>query len=186
MRPLFGLDAQVFAGGVEAGAGFLGVQVAMAQDEGVGKEFPQLAQQGQQAGFLGQGAGVFRLAAGIQTAFVADADAVAVVVLAVGAYGVQGAAAVDGAVAGQVVVVADVFEAAVTDVVRAAGFKIKVPPLRGGGTMNDEQSDASHRLQAATGLESQGSGYGRGGGDDYFEDDLPNVVFLHKLGFLSG
>ena len=44
----------------------------------------------------------------------------------------------------------------------------------------------SHRLQAATGLESQGSGYGRGGGDDYFEDDLPNVVFLHKLGFLNG
>ena len=171
--------------GIEAGAGLLGIQIPVTHDKSIRKELLQLTEQRQERGFLRQGAGVFRLAAGIQTALVTDADAVAVVVLAVGAYGVQGAAAVDGAVAGQVVVVADVFEAAVTDVVRAAGFKIKVPPLRGGGTMNDEQSDASHRLQVIAGLESQGSGYGRGGGDDYFEDDLPDICFFHKCIGLS-
>ena len=89
----------------------------------------------------------------------------------------------DGSVARQVVVVTNVFEAAVTDVVLAAGFKIKVPPLTGGGTMKDDQGNASHRanvLNLVAGIQAQGSGYGRGYGDDYFDDDLPNV-FFHNL-----
>ena len=158
----------------------------MTQDDGAGKESFQFPEQGQEAGFLGQGARVFRFAVAVQAAFVADADAVTVVPLAVGADVFDGASAVYGAVARQVVMVTDVFEAAVADVLLSAGFKIKVPPLRGGGTMNNEQSDASHRLQVIAGLESQGSGYGRGGGDDYFEDDLPDICFLHRCIRLNG
>ena len=170
---------------IEAGAGLLGIQIPVTHDKGIRKEFLQFPEQRQERGFLRQGAGVLRMPVAVQTALVTDADAVAVMVQAVGAYGVQGATAVNHAVARQVVVITDVLEAAVTDVVRAAGFKIKVPPLRGGGTMNDEQSDASHRLQVIAGLESQGSGYGRGGGDDYFEDDLPDICFFHKCIGLS-
>ena len=170
---------------IEAGAGLLGIQIPVTHDKGVREELLQLTEQRQERGFLRQGAGVLRIPVAVQTALVADADAVAVVVQAVGTHGFQPSPAVNHTVARQVVVVADVFEAAVTDVVRAAGFKIKVPPLRGGGTMNDEQSDASHRLQVIAGLESQGSGYGRGGGDDYFEDDLPDICFFHKCIGLS-
>ena len=171
--------------GIEAGAGLLGIQIPVTHDKGIGEELLQLTEQRQERGFLRQGARVLRTTLGIQTALVTDADAVAVVVQAVGTHGFQPSPAVNHAVARQVVVVTDVFEAAVTDVIRAAGFKIKVPPLRGGGTMNDEQSDASHRLQVIAGLESQGSGYGRGGGDDYFEDDLPDICFLHRCIGLS-
>ena len=154
----------------------------MTQDDGAGKESFQFPEQGQEAGFLGQGARVFRFAVAVQAAFVADADAVTVVPLAVGADVFDGASAVYGAVARQVVMVTDVFEAAVADVLLSAGFKIKVPPLSGGGTMKDDQGNLSHRahvLVLTAGIQAQGSGYGRGYGDDYFDDDLPNV-FLHR------
>ena len=154
----------------------------MTQDDGAGKESFQFPEQGQEAGFLGQGARVFRFAVAVQAAFVTDADAVTVVPLAVGADVFDGASAVYGAVARQVVMVTDVFEAAVADVLLSTGFKIKVPPLSGGGTMKDDQGNLSHRanvLVLTAGIQAQGSGYGRGYGDDYFDDDLPNV-FLHR------
>ena len=144
----------------------------MAQDDGPGEELLQFPEQGHQRGFLSQRTSVARMAVAVQTALVADADAVAVVVLAMGADVFYRTAAMDGSVARQVVVVADVLEAAVTDVVLAAGFIIQVPPLTGGGTVEDDQRDASHRLVVVTNLQTQGACHGRGYGDDHFEDDL--------------
>lgn len=48
------------------------------------------------------------------------------------------------AVAGDIEMVADVREAAVADVVRAAGFEIQAPPLGGGGAVDDDEGDGSH------------------------------------------
>lgn len=81
---------------------------------------------------------------GIQPAFVADADGVAVVVAAVRACFFQRTAAVNHAVARHVEVVADVAEAAVEDVVKAAGLKAQRHALRRGGAMDDEQGNRAH------------------------------------------
>ena len=113
-------------------------------DEGLRKEAAQLAEQGQQGGALGQGARVFGVTLGIQSAFVADADGVSVVVEAVSAGLFQRSPVVDFSVAGDVEVVADVTESAVADVVLPAGFRRKGFPFGGGAAMNDEETDGSH------------------------------------------
>ena len=135
----------VFLHRIEAGTVFPGCQIAMAHDQGFGETFLQLADQSQQRGFLFRGAGVARTARSVQPAFVADADGVAVVILAVRPHLFQRTAPVDLAVAGEVEVVADVAETAVTDVVTAAGLKAKALPLRGGRAMEDDQGDRAHR-----------------------------------------
>ncbi len=105
----------------------------------------QFAQQGGERGFLRRCAGVGGAAVGIQPAFVADAYGVAVVVQAVCADAFQRTSAVNGAVARQVEVVADVAEAAVADVVAAAIVKAQAHALRRGRAVNDEERDGSHR-----------------------------------------
>ena len=40
--------------------------------------------------------------------------------------------------------VTDILETAVVDMVVAAGLEIQVPPLRGGGTMDDDQCYLAH------------------------------------------
>ena len=60
--------------------------------------------------FLGWGSGIGWTAVGIKAALVADADAVGVVMLGMGAGHLLGTARIDGAVLGDVVVVADGFE----------------------------------------------------------------------------
>ena len=50
----------------------------MTTDEGFGELFLELDQEGDEGAALGDGAGVLGLAAGIQAAFVADADGAAV------------------------------------------------------------------------------------------------------------
>ena len=62
----------------------------------MGEELLQFPEQGQQGGFLSYGARVARVSVAVQAAFVADADAVAVVVLAVSADVFYRTAAVDG------------------------------------------------------------------------------------------
>lgn len=85
------------------------------------------------------------MALAVQSALVAHADAVTVVVLAVRAYLFHRPAAVNLPVAGDVEVIPDVAEPPVTDVVLSALFKVKALPLRGGRAMNDNQRDGSHR-----------------------------------------
>lgn len=73
----------------------------------------------------------------VQSAFVADADTVPVVMLAVSPDLLDWSAAVNLSVAGDVEVIPDVAEAPVSDVVPATLFKIKALPLGGGRAMND-------------------------------------------------
>lgn len=98
----------------------------------------------------------------------------AVVVLAVRSHSLQRASAVDPAVAREVEMVTYVAETAVADVVRTAGLEIQVPPLGGGGTVDDDQCDSAHTgtgLDAA--LNTQHTAYGSCHCDDNFEHDAP-------------
>ena len=116
----------------------------MSHNQGRRVEAFQLAQQGQQTSFLRQRAGVLGMSVGIQPAFIADADAVSVVVPAVRSHLLQRPSAVNLTVAGDVEVVADVLEPAVADVVRAALLKAKALPLAGGRAMENNQAHRSH------------------------------------------
>ena len=104
----------------------------------------QAAEQGKQRCFLLRRAGVGRAVEVIQSAFVADAHGVPVVVQAVGAHSFQRPSAVDGAVAGQVEVVADVAEPPVADVVAAAIVKAQASPWGRRRAMDDKQCDLAH------------------------------------------
>ena len=94
--------------GLGGGAGHL----VVATDEGFGELFLELDQEGDEGAALGDGAGVLGLAAGIQAAFVADADGAAVEGTAMGADLVKAAVLSGGAVLADVIMVADVDEAA--------------------------------------------------------------------------
>ena len=80
----------------------------MAHDDGGGKLFGEALQKGAHTVALRLGARVAGVAGSIETALIADADGVLVVVLAVGADLPQGATFVHLAVACDVVMVADV------------------------------------------------------------------------------
>lgn len=116
----------------------------MPHDEGSGQDRPQLAQQCTEGGFLFQGPCIHGHALGGQSPFIAHAYGMAVVVPAVRPRFLHRAAAVDFAVARDVEMVADVTEAPVADMVAAAGLEIQVPPLGGGGTMDDDERDGAH------------------------------------------
>ena len=78
----------------------------MTHDQGLGKLGVKLLHQLAHRLHLGSGAGVPRETLVVETAFVAHTDAVAVVVLTVGAHHFQGATNLDGAVAANDEVVA--------------------------------------------------------------------------------
>ena len=118
----------------------------VAYDERLRKQPLQFAQQCHEACLLFQRACVLRLSPAVQSAFVADAHAVAVVVPAVRPHLFQRPSAADFAVAGDVEVIADVAEAAVADVVRPALFEAKALPLAGGRAMDNNQRYGSHPL----------------------------------------
>ena len=84
----------------------------MTADEGFGELFFELDQEGNEGAALGDGAGVLGFATGIEAAFVADADGAAVEWAAMGADFVQAAVLGGGAVLADVIMVADVDEAA--------------------------------------------------------------------------
>lgn len=116
----------------------------MSQDQCPRKDFPQFAEQGEHGCFLLQCTGICGDAVAGESALIADADGVGVVVPAMCAHSFQGSSAVDFAVACDVEVVTDVRESPVADVVPAAGFKIQAPPLGGGGAVENNQGDGSH------------------------------------------
>ena len=84
----------------------------MTADEGFGELFLELDQEGDEGAALGDGAGVLGFAAGIEAAFVADADGAAVEGTAMGAYFVQAAVLSGCAVLADVIMIANVDEAA--------------------------------------------------------------------------
>ena len=99
---------------IEAGAVLMDVgEVAVTEDDGLGVVDAERLQQGMQSGFLRCSTRVLGTALGVETALVADADAVLVVVAGMGAGEVLVAGLVQLAVALYVVVVAGEAEAAV-------------------------------------------------------------------------
>ena len=82
----------------------------MTEDGGIGVVEAEALEEFFHRYLLGEGTGVGLLAVGIESALIADADAVGVVVSGVGSDLSFWAARVEGAVLGDVVVVADGFE----------------------------------------------------------------------------
>ena len=134
----------VFPRRVEARTGLLRVQVAMPHNQCAGEALFQSAEQCSQTAFLCRRAGVARKSVGIQSAFVADADGVPVVFLAVGARQFRRPAAVHRSVARDVVVITDVAKAAMMNVVVPASLEIQAPPFGSGGAMDNKQGNDSH------------------------------------------
>lgn len=104
----------------------------------------QFAEQRQHGGFLFQCPCVHGDATGRQSSLIADADGMPVVVLAMCTDLLQRTATMDFTIARDVEMITDVTEATVVDVVVAAGLKVQVPPLGGGGTMDDDERYSSH------------------------------------------
>jgi len=101
-EPLLGVEAWTLL----ANAG----EVTMTEDGGIGVVEAEALEEFLHCYLLGEGTGVGRFAVGIESALIADGDAVGVVVSGVGSDLSFWAARVEGAVLGDVVVVADGFE----------------------------------------------------------------------------
>lgn len=125
---VFLIEYQVFLHSIKTRARLHGIQVMMAHDQRFGEQEVQLAQQCQHTSFLHQCAGVGRGAVRRESAFIADAYRVAVMVLAVRSRFLQGASAVDLSVAGDVEMVSYVRETTVADVILPAGLKSRLRP----------------------------------------------------------
>ena len=129
---------------IKAGTGFLHPgEVAMAENLGVRIVETQTPQESLKTVLLRLGARVGRIAVGIKTALIADADAVGIVVLGMGANHGLGTARIDGSVLSDVVVVADGAET--TRLV--AGFKCfdrEVAVGSGGRAVDDDKVYFSH------------------------------------------
>ena len=127
---------------------------------GIGIIFFQAFQQTLEGKLLFGSTGVGRLAMSIQATFVADADAVTVVAFGMRPLGVERASTVNHAVAGDVVVVADVGKATGTMVTTAVVHGVT---LRGAGgtTMDHNQVDAAVVLVLAA--MKDGVAHGSGG-----------------------
>lgn len=83
----------------------------MTYDEGVGIVGAEALEQYTHGGFLCPGAGVGRAAAAVESALIADANAVGVVAAGMGTGQALGTAGIENAVAGDVVVIAHGMEA---------------------------------------------------------------------------
>ena len=127
---------------------------------GIGIIFFQAFQQTLEGKLLFGSTGIGRLVMSIQATFVADADAVTVVAFGMRPLGVERASTVNHAVAGDVVVVADVGKATGTMVTTAVVHGVT---LRGAGgtTMDHNQVDAAVVLVLAA--MKDGVAHGSGG-----------------------
>jgi len=101
-EPLLGVEAWTLL----ANAG----EVTMTEDGGIGIVEAERVEEFLHRYLLGEGTGVGWFAVGIESALIADGDAVSVVVSGVGADLSLWAARVEGTILGDVVVVADGFE----------------------------------------------------------------------------
>ena len=101
-EPLLGVEARTLL----ANAG----EVTMTEDGGIGVVEAEALEEFFHRYLLGEGTGVGRFAVGIESALIADGDAVSVVVSGVSTDLSLWAARVEGTILGDVVVVADGFE----------------------------------------------------------------------------
>ena len=112
----------------------------MTADEGFGELFLELDQEGDEGAALGDGAGVLGFAAGIEAAFVADADGAAVEGAAMSAHLIQAAVLSDRAILADVEVITDVDEATLQMVVLQLLWSI-ITVLTRGGAVNNKITD---------------------------------------------
>ena len=136
----------VFLHSIKTRARLHGIQVMMPHYQRFGEQEAQLAQQCQQTPFLHQSTRIGRCAVRQESALIADADRMPVVVPAMRSHLFQGASAVNLSVVGDIEMISYVREAPVA-VVPAASLKIQPPPLRGGGAVDNNQGDGSHDHQ---------------------------------------
>ena len=129
---------------VEARAGLLDPwQVSVAYDLGIGIVDGQVLQKAYQGSLLGWGAGVGRIAVLVQAALIADADAVGIVMLGMGAHLILWAAWIDDAILRDVEVIADALETT-SFVACLQGLYGEVLRYFCGRTVDDDQIDFTH------------------------------------------
>lgn len=144
---------------------------------------PQLPEQRQHGGFLFQRPRICGYAIGRQPSFIADADGMPVMVFAMRTDFLQRMATVNPTIARDIEMVTDVIETTVMDMVIAAAFKVQVPPLRGGGTMDNDKCYFTHTGRLNATLYTYDAAYGGRHCDDNFEDDAPgrfSFLNFHK------
>ena len=98
---------------------------------------PKFPKQSEHRATLQHGSGVSRFAVSRQSPLVTDADGMGVMVLAMRTHLCHRSPVMYLTVASNVKVIADVLKTPVMNMVISTRFKVKVPPLTGGGTMND-------------------------------------------------
>ena len=133
---------------------------------------------------LGEGSGVGRATVFVEPTLVADADAVGVVTLGMRAYHLLRTTRIDGAILGDVVMIADGAET----LCLVAGFERlngEVAVGSRGRAMDDDKIYISHVdwdsfLLGFTGLNTKGGGDGREDGDEELDDFLP-IFFFHVI-----
>ena len=127
----------VFLYSIKTRARFHGIQVMMPHYQCFGEQEAQLAQQCQQTPFLHQSTRIGRCAVRRESALIADADRMPVVVLAVRSDSLQRASAVNPAGARDVEMVTDITEPTVLDMILSASLRRKGFSFRRGTAMND-------------------------------------------------
>ncbi len=110
----------------------------MPHNKSMRKQLFQFAQQGKQAATLAQRTCISRMPLGIQSAFVADANGVAVMPLAMCTDAFQRSSGVNFTIARNVKMIADVPETSVSDMLHPASLKVQAPPLKGSGAMDNK------------------------------------------------
>ena len=116
-EPFLGIEARAFLAHAR--------EVTMAEDGGIGIVEAEAMEEFLHRHLLSEGTSVGRFAVGIESALIADADAVGIVVSGVSANLSLRSARVEGAVLGDVVVVADGFETS-CEVAGFQGFDCEV------------------------------------------------------------
>lgn len=137
----------VFLHSIKTRTRFHGIQVMMPHYQRFGEQEAQLAQQCQHTSLLHQSTRIGRCAVRRESSFIADADRMPVMVLAMRSHLFQRSSAVNLSVTGDIEMISYVREAPVADVVPAASLKIQPPPLRGGGAVDNNQGNGSHDHQ---------------------------------------
>lgn len=157
----------------------------MAQDLGIGIIHAQAMQQFLHRHFLCQGTGVGGMAVRVESALIADTYGVGVVVAGMSPCDALRPAGIEGAVLGDVIVIADGVEAAGL----MTGFQLfnsEVLVDSRGAAMHHNQIDVSHDirflpfylLKVLTGADAKSAGYRCEYGDDEVDDCFP-IFFFH-------
>ena len=119
-------------------------ELAMPHDLGIGIVDLQGAEQGDEGCTLGRSAGVGRTALSIQSAFIADADGVGIIVAGVHTHLFFCASLIDLAIALNVIVVADAFAMEAGIVAATEHFDGKPLVAARSRTVNNNQINLSH------------------------------------------